>query len=164
MSQHNAKSDSRLNEFDLIKSYFAELANFAPGVELGIGDDCALICPNSGQQLAITVDTSISDRHFPKRASSEDIAYRSLAVNLSDLAAMGAVPRWFTLALSLEQADADWLAGFSRGLYSLAELYQLSLIGGDTTKGELAVSIQAMGELEPQAALKRSGAQAGDDI
>lgn len=156
----------RLNEFSLIQTYFAGLAEFAPGVELGIGDDCALLKLRANQQLAVTVDTSLAGRHFPVDAAPEQIAYRSLAVNLSDLAAMGAIPRWFTLSLTLtqQQAQPQWLQSFSQGLLALAKPYQLSLIGGDTSRGDLAVSIQAMGEVAAGTALSRSTAKTGDYI
>ncbi|HEY9034323.1 MAG TPA: thiamine-phosphate kinase [Pseudomonadales bacterium] len=152
-------------EFSLIERYFRQQASPDASVVLGIGDDCALIMPTPGMQQAISIDTSIADRHFPADAPPYLIGRRVLNVSLSDLAAMGATPRWFTLALALVEADDDWLAGFAGGLFSAAEAGDIRLIGGDTTRaGQLVISTQVQGELPPGTALTRAGAQAGEHI
>ncbi|HEY9104339.1 thiamine-phosphate kinase [Chitinimonas sp.] len=150
-----------LDEFDLIRRYFTRpLANTV----LGVGDDAALVAPTPGQQLAISADTLVEGRHFFAGADPESLGWKSLAVNLSDMAAMGAVPRWYTLCLTLPSADPVWLAGFARGLNLLADRAGVELIGGDTTSGPLAISIQILGEVPPDRALRRGGAQAGDEV
>jgi len=151
-----------LSEFDLIKQYFVRQR---PGrATLGIGDDCALLTPTAGKQIAISSDMLVEDRHFFAGADARMLGHKSLAVNLSDLAAMGARPVAFTLALSLPQADRHWLAGFAEGLFALADEHGCELIGGDTTKGPLNICITVFGELTPGQALRRSAARAGDDI
>lgn len=151
-----------LSEFDLIKQYFVRQR---PGrATLGIGDDCALLTPTAGRQIAISSDMLVEDRHFFAGADARMLGHKSLAVNLSDLAAMGARPVAFTLALSLPQADRHWLAGFAEGLFALADEHGCELIGGDTTKGPLNICITVFGELAPGQALRRSAAMAGDDI
>lgn len=151
-----------LSEFDLIKQFFKRER---PGrADLGIGDDCALLTPTPGRQLAISSDMLVEDRHFFKGADPFMLGHKSLAVNLSDLAAMGARPLGFTLALALPAADPVWLEGFSRGLFALADAHDCELIGGDTTKGPLNICITVFGELAPGHALRRDAAQAGDDI
>ncbi|MBB5368109.1 MULTISPECIES: thiamine-phosphate kinase [unclassified Janthinobacterium] len=151
-----------LSEFDLIKQYFVRQR---PGrATLGIGDDCALLTPTTGRQIAISSDMLVEDRHFFAGADARMLGHKSLAVNLSDLAAMGARPVAFTLALSLPQADRHWLAGFAEGLFALADEHGCELIGGDTTKGPLNICITVFGELAPGQALRRSAARAGDDI
>lgn len=150
-----------MGEFDLIARYFQR---DAPNTVLGIGDDAALVLPRPGQQLAVAADTMVEGRHFFAGTDPYSLGWKVLAVNLSDMAAMGAVPRWFTLCLTLPQADASWLAEFSRGLFSLARRFDIDLIGGDTTRGPLAFSVQILGEVAPDAALRRSGAQVGDDV
>ncbi|MBB5607391.1 MULTISPECIES: thiamine-phosphate kinase [unclassified Janthinobacterium] len=157
MPQHDA-----LSEFDLIKHYFVRQR---PGrATLGIGDDCALLTPTAGRQIAISSDMLVEDRHFFAGADARMLGHKSLAVNLSDLAAMGARPVAFTLALSLPQAERHWLAGFAEGLFALADEHGCELIGGDTTKGPLNICITVFGELAPGQALRRSAARAGDDI
>ena len=151
-----------LSEFDLIKRYFKR--ERAGRATLGIGDDCALLTPTPGRQIAISSDMLIEDRHFFAGADPFMLGHKALAVNLSDLAAMGARPVAFTLALSLPQADPDWLDGFSRGLFALADEYDCELIGGDTTKGPLNICITVFGELAPGHALRRAQARPGDDI
>ncbi|HZP13530.1 MAG TPA: thiamine-phosphate kinase [Nevskiaceae bacterium] len=151
-----------MDEFALIRHYFSGLTTVKHGVVLGVGDDAALLRVPSGEELAVTTDTLVAGRHFTEDAPPEDIGWKSLAVNLSDLAAMGAKPRWFTLALTLRLADPDWLEGFARGLRSLAEDSGIALVGGDTTQGPLSITITAMGTLEKGSALKRSGAKVGD--
>ncbi|MGL6159544.1 thiamine-phosphate kinase [Microbulbifer sp.] len=132
------------------------------GVVLGIGDDCALLQPPEGELLATSVDTLVADRHFPASADPAAVAARALRVNLSDLAAMNARPLWFTLALTLPESDADWLRDFSRGLLETAELFGVSLVGGDTTRGPLSVTIQVTGS--SKLPLRRDGARPGDGI
>ncbi|MDC9714754.1 MAG: thiamine-phosphate kinase [Gammaproteobacteria bacterium] len=145
-----------MNEFDLIKKYFDWGQD--------IGDDCALVSVNRYQQLATTVDTLIEGVHFPADTTPQDIAYKALAVNLSDLAAMGATPLYFTLALTLPSVNEPWLEKFSQSLRVLAQQCSIHLIGGDTTKGALSITINATGILTKNQALLRSGAQAGDSI
>lgn len=151
-----------MDEFQLIRHYFASLTATAEGVVLGVGDDAALLRVPVGQELVVTTDTLVAGRHFPLQTRPFDIGWKSLAVNLSDLAAMGATPRWFTLALTLPAPNADWLAGFSEGLKALADLHGVALVGGDTTRGPLAISITAMGLATAGAALRREGAVQGD--
>ena len=157
MAPHDA-----LSEFDLIKQYFVRQR---PGrATLGIGDDCALLTPGAGKQIAISSDMLVEDRHFFAGADARMLGHKSLAVNLSDLAAMGARPVAFTLALSLPQAERAWLADFAEGLFALADTFGCELIGGDTTRGPLNICITVFGELAPGQALRRSAAVAGDDI
>ncbi|MEG2034504.1 MAG: thiamine-phosphate kinase, partial [Janthinobacterium sp.] len=131
---------------------------------LGIGDDCSLLAITPGRQLAISSDMLVEDRHFFAGADPRMLGHKSLAVNLSDLAAMGARPVAFTLALALPQAERSWLAGFAEGLFALADEFGCELIGGDTTKGPLNICITVFGELAPGQALRRGAAVAGDDI
>lgn len=152
------------SEFDIIARYFTPQRVTRRDVALGIGDDAALIAVPEDTQLAVAIDTLVSGVHFPVETAAEDIGYKALAVNLSDLAAMGAEPAWFTLALTLPEAERDWLDGFARGLFSLAETHHLQLVGGDTSRGPLTVSIQVAGYVPPQAALTRRGAQVGDAV
>ena len=155
-----------MGEFELIRQFFQRYSteNQPDSVILGIGDDAALLQPPAGQALAVTTDTLVSSVHFPPDAPAEEIAQRALRVNLSDLAAMGAEPLWFTLALSAPELPDAWLADFSRGLFAVAEAYGCSLVGGDTTAGPLSVTIQTMGAVAPSRALRRDGAEAGDVI
>lgn len=153
-----------MNEFELIRRYFAPLSPSADGAALGIGDDAAILSPRPGTQLAITSDLSIVGRHFAPDADAADVGWKSLAVNLSDLAAMGARPRWFTLALSLPEIDTAWLAGFAAGLGEAMRAGGIALVGGDTTRGPLSVGITALGELPAGRGLLRSGARPGDLI
>jgi thiamine-monophosphate kinase len=151
-----------LSEFDLIKQYFARPR---PGrAVLGIGDDCALLAPSPGMQLAVSTDMLVEDRHFFAGADARKLGHKSLAVNLSDLAAMGARPVAFTLSLALPEANREWLAGFSQGLFELADAHGCELVGGDTTRGPLNICITVIGEIEPGHALRRDAARAGDDI
>ena len=154
------------NEFSLINKYFKPLgeAIASPNVVMGIGDDCALLTPKPGYQLAISTDTMISGVHFFSDAHPIDVGYKALAVNLSDLAAMGAEPAWFTLCLTLPEQDENWIKGFVQGLEILAQEFQIPLVGGDTTQGPLAISIQVSGWVPEGQGLTRSGAQAGDRI
>lgn len=154
------------NEFQLIQQFFQreQAEQPAAGVVLGIGDDCALLQVPSGEQLAVSVDTLVAGVHFLADADAELIAERALRTNLSDLAAMGAKPLWFTLALTLPKADEDWLRAFSRGLFRCAREYGIALVGGDTTKGPLTISIQVMGSVVPSHSLRRDGASLGDFV
>ena len=149
-----------MNEFDLINTYF-NWANSNNNI-LGVGDDCALVPGN--QQLATSVDTLVAGVHFLETTPARDIAYKALAVNLSDLAAMGAKPYYFTLALTLPKIDHPWLEEFSSALKSCAQHYQIDLVGGDTTQGPLSITINITGTLPADKALLRSGAQVGDQI
>ena len=152
-----------LGEFDLIRRYFNR--NQAhPGLVVGIGDDAAVLDVPADSQLVVTADTLVAGVHFPVSARPEDIGFKSLAVNLSDLAAMGAIPRWYTLSITLPEAEDDWLSGFSAGLQRLENEEAVALIGGDTTRGPLSIGIQAMGVVRTGAAVLRSGARAGDDV
>ncbi|MGH8445650.1 MAG: thiamine-phosphate kinase, partial [Solimonas sp.] len=151
-----------MDEFSLIRRYFADLTPGGEGIALGIGDDCALLQPPAGEQLAITSDTLIAGRHFPVETAARDVGWKALAVNLSDLAAMGARPWTFTLALSLPRADAAWLAGFADGLGALAREAGIALVGGDTTRGPLSITITVLGTVPAAAALRRDGARVGD--
>ncbi|MGN6704008.1 MAG: thiamine-phosphate kinase [Burkholderiaceae bacterium] len=155
-----------LSEFDLIARYFARPSDPAPGdaTVLGIGDDCALLAPPAGMQLAVSTDMLVEGRHFLPGAEPAALGHKSLAVNLSDLAAMGAAPLAFTLSLALPEADPDWLAPFSTGLLALADAHGCALVGGDTTKGPLTISITVFGALPPGTALRRDAARPGDDV
>ncbi|HSW13308.1 MAG TPA: thiamine-phosphate kinase [Solimonas sp.] len=153
-----------MDEFSLIRRHFAGLTPPRGDVVLGIGDDCALLQPPPGQQLATTSDSLIEGRHFPVGTAAADVGWKSLAVNLSDLAAMGAEPRWFLLALSLPTADEAWLSGFAEGLGELARQSGVALVGGDTTRGPLSITITAIGTVAPGAALRRDAARSGDRI
>jgi thiamine-monophosphate kinase len=150
-----------MSEFDLIKKYFTRAT---PSAALGIGDDAALLKISAGNQLAISTDMLVSGTHFFADADPYFLGHKSLAVNLSDLAAMGATPRWATLALSLPEANEAWLASFSAGFFSLAEQHGVELIGGDTTRGSLNICVTIMGEVAAGKALRRDGAKVGDDI
>lgn len=154
-----------MGEFDLIRRHFRRDGVAQPGhVALGIGDDCALLQPAPGHQLAISTDMLVEGRHFFADVNPEALGHKALAVNLSDLAAMGARPMGFTLALSLPRADDAWLAGFARGLFALADVHACPLVGGDTTRGPLNICITVFGEVLPGRALRRDAAQVGDDI
>jgi thiamine-monophosphate kinase len=153
-----------LSEFDLITRYFTRPPRRASHVALGVGDDCALLAPTAAMQQAISSDMLVEGRHFFPDADPYQLGHKCLAVNLSDLAAMGATPVAFTLALALPAANADWLAPFSAGLLALADQHDCALIGGDTTKGPLTICITVFGEVAPGQALRRDAAQAGDDI
>ena len=150
-----------MGEFDLIDRFFRRPVSRAV---LGVGDDCALIQPSAGQQLAISTDMLVEGRHFLSTVDPARLGHKALAVNLSDLAACGALPLAFTLSLALPQADNTWLEGFSRGLFALADAHGCELIGGDTTQGPLNISITVLGEVPPEQALLRHAAQAGDDL
>jgi thiamine-monophosphate kinase len=150
-----------LSEFEIIRRYFTRPA---PNTVLGVGDDCALIQVNPGEELAVSTDMLIAGRHFHRDVDPAKLGHKALAVNLSDMAAMGATPRWATLALALPEANAAWLEPFARGFLQLAKRYRIDLIGGDTTRGPLTICVQIMGEVPAGAALRRDGAQPGDEI
>jgi thiamine-monophosphate kinase len=154
--------EPRLGEFDLIRRYFSRLGAGRSDVVLGIGDDAALLRVPPEADLAAAVDTIVAGRHFPHDSDARSIGHRALAVNLSDMAAMGATPAWATLALTLPSADPPWLERFAGGFSELAEAHGVALVGGDTTAGPLTVSVQIMGHVARGTALRRSGAQAGD--
>ena len=153
-----------MGEFELIRRYFARQRPARADVPLGIGDDCALIQAAPGQQLAVSTDMLVEGRHFLSTVDPAALGHKALAVNLSDLAAMGAEPLGFTLALSLPQADETWLAGFAQGLLALADTHGCELIGGDTTRGPLNLCITVLGQVPPGQALRRAAAQPGDDV
>ena len=153
-----------LSEFDLIARYFTRTPRSGSAVLLGVGDDCALVAPRPGYELAISTDMLVEGRHFFAGAEASALGHKSLAVNLSDLAAMGAQPLGFTLALSLPTVDEAWLAAFSQGMLALADKHDIALIGGDTTKGPLTICITVLGEIPTGKALRRDAAIAGDDL
>jgi len=151
-----------LGEFDLIARYFTRPVRRAT---LGVGDDCALLpAPAAGEQLAVSSDMLVEGRHFLPDADPDALGHKALAVNLSDLAAVGAQPLAFTLALALPQADPDWLEGFAHGLLALADAHDIELVGGDTTRGPRNLCITVLGTVPLGRALLRSAAQAGDDL
>jgi thiamine-monophosphate kinase len=153
-----------MNEFELITRFFRRTTAMS-GVVVGIGDDGAVLAPDPNKQQVQVIDTLVEGVHFPPQTRAADIAYRAVAVNLSDIAAMGAEPRWMTLALTLSNAEEEWLESFARGLFEAADEHQVSLIGGDTTSGQaVTVTIAITGEVEAGKALLRSGARAGDSI
>ncbi|MFL9608738.1 thiamine-phosphate kinase [Methylobacillus sp. Pita2] len=149
------------SEFDLIRRYFQRPH---PSAVLGVGDDAALIKVSPGMELAISTDMLVANTHFYPDTDPWLIGWKSLAVNVSDMAAMGAQPRWATLSLALPEADENWVAGFAEGFFACAGQFDIALIGGDTTRGPLTINVQIMGEAPPRAALLRSQARAGDDI
>lgn len=153
-----------LSEFELIARYFTRPPIKDGPVSLGVGDDCALMMPPAGEELAISTDMLVEGRHFFAGADPYQLGHKCLAVNLSDLAAMGARPLGFTLALALPSVDEAWLAAFSAGMLALAEAHHIELIGGDTTKGPLTLSITVFGSVPAATALRRDGARAGDDL
>jgi len=153
-----------LHEFELIDRFFSRLTGGDEAVSCGIGDDAAVLALSPDQELVVSTDTLVSGVHFFGDADPYDVGFKSLAVNLSDMAAMGAQPRWATLALSLPQADMAWLQGFSRGFGDVAERFGVCLIGGDLTRGPLSITGQILGTVPAGAAIRRSGAQPGDDI
>lgn len=149
------------SEFRLIADHFTHAA---PRTLLGVGDDAALVRPSRGQVLAVAADMLVGGRHFFMDADPESVGHKALAVNLSDMAAMGAQPRWATLGIALPKADARWVAAMSRGFMKLARKHGVDLIGGDTTRGPLNLCVQIIGEVPARQALRRDGAQPGDDI
>ncbi len=153
-----------MNELELIRHFFARQPVSRADVAAGIGDDCALLRPPAGQSLAVTSDLLVSGVHFLPDADPVSLGHKALAVNLSDLAAMGAEPAWFLLNLVLPEADAPWLERFCRGMFDLARQYDVQLVGGDTSRGPLTIGIEAHGFVPEGAALRRSGARVGDRV
>jgi thiamine-monophosphate kinase len=153
-----------VGEFELIQHYFARQAAKRADVELGIGDDCALLTVPAGECLAVSTDTLVSGVHFFADVDPVALGHKALAVNLSDLAAMGAQPRWVSLALTLPNTDEAWLAGFAQGFHTLAAQHHVALIGGDTTRGPLSITVSIKGTVPATQALRRSGAKVGDHI
>ena len=155
-----------LSEFDIIRYFFdrPQAADGRSDVLLGIGDDAAVVTVPDDHDLVLCMDTLVAGVHFPEDTSPGAIGHKALAVNLSDLAAMGAEPAWFTLSVTLPHADADWLAAFAQGMFRLADHYRVQLVGGDVTRGPLSVTVQAHGLVPRGRALRRSGAAVGDRI
>ena len=151
-------------EFSLIDRIRQRTAQSRDDVRLGIGDDAALLAVPSGQELAVAIDTMVEGVHFPRDTPAADIGWKALAVNLSDLAAMGATPAWALLALTLPRADEALIDGFADGFAQLAQTYRLALVGGDTTRGALTISVAVHGFVPPGKALTRAGAQVGDAV
>ncbi|MBN4063401.1 thiamine-phosphate kinase [Cardiobacterium sp. AH-315-I02] len=151
------------SEWDIIEKYFSPEV-LRDDVELAGGDDCAIVCVPDNKQLLITTDTLISGVHFPKNTPAADIAYKAIMVNLSDLAAMGATPAWCTLAITLPNVNQSWLQGFSKQFNFVLSKFNISLIGGDTTKGELSITVGAMGFADKDRIMRRDKAEAGDKI
>ena len=148
-------------EFELIRRYFTHRARHAV---LGVGDDAALVNVRRDCELVVSTDMLVAGRHFLRDADPYQLGHKALAVNLSDLAAMGATPRWATLAIALPEADEAWLTQFSAGFFALAQQHSVELVGGDTTRGPLNLCVTIIGEVPAQQALRRSGAQVGDEI
>ncbi len=153
-----------LSEFEMIARYFSSIGKPSAAVDVSVGDDCALLCVPRGQRLALSIDSLVAGVHFPEQANAGDISQRALAVAISDLAAMGASPLAFTLALTLPDSNELWLRDFATGLQLAAEHYQIPLIGGDTTRGPLSVSIQVQGTVPDHQCLLRSSARSGDSL
>lgn len=153
-----------LSEFDLIRQYLATATDTRPDVVLGIGDDCALLQVPAGKCLAVSMDTLVEGRHFLPNSDPFDLGHKALAVNLSDLAAMGAQPAWATLSLTLPHADTAWLGAFVHGFAGLASRHALQLVGGDTTRGPLSITVQVHGLVACDRALRRSGGRPGDRL
>ena len=152
------------SEFELIKQYFQNLTEEDSSIQCGIGDDAAIVKIPQGMDLVLSMDTLLQDTHFPAETDPFDIGYKALAVNLSDMAAMGAVPKWVLLSISLPENDETWLKEFASGFLELAKQHSISLIGGDMSRGPLSVTLQIQGLVPTDTALKRDGAQKGDLI
>ncbi|MBC7786919.1 MAG: thiamine-phosphate kinase [Methylophilaceae bacterium] len=150
-----------MSEFNIIRDYFTKATQHTI---LSVGDDAALISVTTGNELAISADMLVAGTHFFNDADAYKLGWKSLAVNISDMAAMGASPKWATLSIALPHADKHWLSEFSRGFFACATKFKVDLIGGDTTRGPLTISVQIMGEVPHGKAIKRSGAKVGDDI
>ncbi len=153
-----------MTEFELIESFFTKDRSQRKDVLLGIGDDAALLKVPAKQSLVVSTDTLLSGVHFPEKTAPFDIGFKALAVNLSDLAAMGATPAWATLALTLPRANEKWLKEFSRGFFTLINRYGMQLVGGDTTRGSLAITVQVLGFVPVNKALQRKQARVEDKI
>ena len=150
-----------LSEFEIIRRFFTHRAR---GAVLGVGDDAAIVRARRGMELLVSADMLVSGRHFFPNADPAQLGHKSLAVNLSDMAAMGAAPRWATLSIALPRVDARWLKAFMGGFMRLARRHRVDLVGGDTTRGPLTICVQIIGEAPAGSALRRDGARAGDDI
>jgi len=150
-----------LSEFEIIRRFFTHPAR---GAVLGVGDDAAIVRARRGMELVLSADMLVEGRHFSRGADPEQLGHKALAVNLSDMAAMGAVPRWTTLSIALPRINARWLAAFTRGFMRLARRHGVDLVGGDTTRGPLNISVQIIGEVPAGRGLRRDGARAGDDV
>ena len=153
-----------LSEFNLIERYFTGRGPRRDDVVLGVGDDCALLRVPGGMELAVSIDTLVAGVHFPEDTPPAAIGHKALAVGLSDLAAMGALPAWATLSISLPRVDEAWLEPFAAGLFALAEAHDVALVGGDTTRGPLCISVAVHGFVPPGQALTRAGARVGDAL
>lgn len=153
-----------MDEFGIIRRFFQRRGVRRDDVVLGIGDDSAVVRPPPGHDLVVTTDVLVDGVHFPESTDPADIGHKSLAVNLSDIAAMGAVPAWATMCLTLGKADEDWLEAFSSGFFDLAERYEVQLIGGDTARGPLSVAVHVTGIVNGSGCLTRSGAREGDIV
>ncbi|MEI6415603.1 MAG: thiamine-phosphate kinase, partial [Pseudomonadota bacterium] len=151
-----------MGEFELIRRYFSDCGARRADIAVGVGDDCALLRPDSARLLAVSIDTLVAGVHFFPEVAPDALGHKALAVNLSDLAAMGAEPAWFTLALTLPASDPDWLAAFADGLCGLARRFGIRLVGGDTTRGPLAVTLQVHGWVAQDRVLPRQGARPED--
>ena len=152
------------SEFELINKYFKNLTDDDSSVQCGIGDDAAIVRIPHDMEVALSIDTLLEDTHFPAETQPSDIAYKSLAVNLSDMAAMGAVPKWVLLSISIPEENEDWIEKFVSGFLELAKPHSISLIGGDISRGPLSITVQIQGLLPTGSALKREGAQKDDLI
>lgn len=153
-----------MDEFEIIRRFFTPQTQ-SKRLIVGVGDDGAVFRPVAGKDLVNVVDTMVDGIHFPAQLKPEDIGYRAVAVNVSDMAAMGAIPKWMTLAMTLKDADSEWLQGFARGFFTAAERFGVELIGGDTTHGNtIVISVQITGEVAPGKAITRDGAKPGDAI
>jgi thiamine-monophosphate kinase len=152
-----------MTEFDLIRRFFSRPSSDS-SIQLGVGDDAALVAPRAGMSLAIAADTMNEGRHFFPDVPPETLGHKILAVNLSDMAAMGALPRWALLCASLPELDEDWIAHFAKGFTALADRFHVTLIGGDTTRGAKSFSLTILGEVPIGKAIQRDGAKVGDDI
>ena len=153
-----------LSEFDIIAKYFQQQHLQRDDVLMGIGDDCALLQPATDEALVVTMDTLVAAVHFPLDTVAFDIGYKTLAVSLSDLASAGAQPQWMTLALTLPEADENWIKEFCDGLFQLAQQFNVQLVGGDMTRGPLTITLQAHGRVPAQQALRRDSARPGDGV
>jgi thiamine-monophosphate kinase len=151
-------------EFDLIHRFFVRGQRPGAHVKLGVGDDCALLAPTPGYELAVSTDTLVEGVHFFPGTDPESLGHKALAVNLSDLAAMGAIPRAALLAVTLPSVDESWLTAFAKGFFTLADAHHIDLVGGDTTRGPLSMTLTVMGEVEPGCSLRRDRAEVGDDV
>ncbi len=152
------------SEFSLIDDYIATSTTTRPDVSIGIGDDCAILDIPSGKSLAVSMDTLVAGRHFIEGVNAVSLGHKALAVNLSDLAAMGAEPAWAMLSLTMPEADVRWIEDFMQGFLALADRFGVQLVGGDTTRGPLSITVQIHGFVDPRQMMLRNGAQAGDLI